>query len=177
MLRNLTCTFCTALLAFAIGCSRADRQSAERNAAEAKEKTRTAAERVKQDARRLADQTKQGANSLRQDIDRALWSTEPARGGIGQSEEKLRHGTEDLRAAGNDAAVKLDRAAIIAKVKAKLATNVGLSTITGIDVDAAGQVVTLHGAVSSEQQKQQAEQAVLEVDGVKRVVDVLVVKP
>ena len=177
MLRNFTCTFCTVLLAFVIACSRADRQKAERNAAEAKEKTRTAAERVQQDARKLAHDARQTASSLRQDIDRALWSKGPAAGDTAQSEAKLKHGANDLRAAGNQAEVKFDRAAMIAKVKGKLATEVGVSTINGIDVDASGEVVTLRGSVASEQQKQQAEHAALEVEGVKRVVDQLVVKP
>jgi hypothetical protein len=178
MLRNFTCTFGAVLLASVIGCSKADRRTADQKAAEAKQKTHAAAERVRQDARKVAQQTKQDASSLRQNIDRALWSSGPAQGSTtAQSEEKLRRGAYDLHAAGRQAAVKLDRAAVIAKVKAKLATDVGLSTVTGIDVDATGEVVTLRGSVASEQQKQQAEQAVLQVDGVRRVVDELLVKP
>ncbi len=90
---------------------------------------------------------------------------------------KLRRGGEDLRAAGEKAGVKLDRAALIARVKAKLVTDIGLSTATGIDVQAHGQIVTLKGSVSSEDQKQQAAQSVSQLDGVSKVVNELAVKP
>ncbi len=89
----------------------------------------------------------------------------------------MRRGGQDLRAAGEKAGVKLDHAAMVAKVKAKLATDVGLSTVTGIDVDASGQVVTLRGTVASEEQKQQAEQAVMQLGGVTKVINDLKVNP
>lgn len=90
---------------------------------------------------------------------------------------KLRQGGEDLRIAGEKAGVKLDRAALIARVKTKLATDIGLSTATGIDVEARGQIITLKGSVSSEDQKQQAAQSVSQLDGVGKVVNDLAVKP
>jgi osmotically-inducible protein OsmY len=73
--------------------------------------------------------------------------------------------------------VKLDHAALIAKIKTKLATDVGLSTVTGVDVDASGRIVTLHGTVDSVQQKQEAERAALQVGGVTKVIDDLQVRP
>jgi BON domain len=178
MPKRLACAFSTALLALLIGCNKADQQNADQRAAEAKQKARLEAQRMREDARKLGYRAKQEAGSLRQNIDRALQGTGPAQGGgTGQAEEKLRRGGADLRVAGNQAAVKLDHAAMIAKVKAKLATDVGLSTVTGVDVDARGQVVTLRGTVASEQQKQEAEQAVLRLSGVTRVVNELTVKP
>ncbi len=89
----------------------------------------------------------------------------------------MEHGARDLRVEGDKAGAKLDHAAMIAKVKAKLATDVGLSTVTGVDVDASGRVVTLRGTVSSEQQKQQAEQSVSQISGVTKVIDDLQVRP
>ncbi len=161
-----------------IGCSHASKEEADRQADRAKEKTRAGAERLRTDAQKLGREAKQEAHSLGQNIDHALKGTGPAQSGTtGQAEEKLRRGGEDLRAAGSQAAVKLDRAAIVAKVKAKLASNVGFSSITGIDVDAAGGTVTLRGTVASQQQKEQAEQAVLAVNGVSKVVNELTVKP
>jgi osmotically-inducible protein OsmY len=62
-------------------------------------------------------------------------------------------------------------------VKAKLATDVGVSTAASVDVDSTGQVVTLRGTVDSEEQKQQAEQAVMQVNGVTKVINLLQVKP
>ncbi len=92
------------------------------------------------------------------------------------AERKLRRGGEELRAAGEQAGVKLDRAALIARAKAKLVTDIGLSTATGIDVEARGRVVTLKGSVSSEDQKQQAAESVSQIDGVNKVVNELAVK-
>jgi osmotically-inducible protein OsmY len=54
-----------------------------------------------------------------------------------------------------------------------LAADVGLSTVTSVDVDATGQVVTLRGTVSSEDQKQQAANAVRQLSGVTNVINLL----
>jgi osmotically-inducible protein OsmY len=63
-----------------------------------------------------------------------------------------------------------------AKVKAKLASDVGLSTVTGVDVDTSGHVVTLRGTVSSESQKLEAERAASHVNGVEKVINDLKVQ-
>lgn len=175
---TLVWLFCGALLALSFSCSNADKEKANQRAAETRQKTHEETERLQHDARQLGHEAKQEAKSLDQKINQAL--TTPGSAGNGttaQADEKLRRGGEDLRVAGDQAGVKLSRAAMIAKVKTKLATDVGLSTITGVDVNASGQVVTLRGTVSSEQQKQQAEQAVLQLGGVTRVVNELRVKP
>jgi osmotically-inducible protein OsmY len=93
------------------------------------------------------------------------------------AERKLTDAGRELRTAGEHAAVKLDRAAMIAKVKTKLAKDVGLSVAASLDVDSTGQVVTLRGTVSSEEQKQHAERAAMQVNGVTRVINLLQVKP
>ena len=141
-------SLCAALLLLASGCNRADEAKA------------------KQDVRDLSHK-----------IDQAVTSGGPANGSTQSAEEKLRKGSEDLRVAGEKAGVKLGRATLIAKVKTTLAADVGLSTSTSISVDARGQVVTLRGSVSSEEQKHQAEQAVAQVAGVDRVVNDLSVQP
>jgi osmotically-inducible protein OsmY len=56
-----------------------------------------------------------------------------------------------------------------AQVKTNLASDDGLSTITGIDVDANGSVVTLRGHVGSQAQKEAAGRAAARVSGVSRV--------
>jgi osmotically-inducible protein OsmY len=94
-----------------------------------------------------------------------------------QAEAKLKQGTAELRDAGAKAGVKLDQASLIAKVKAKLANDVGLSTATAVEVDARGRVVTLRGTVASEDQKQRAERAARQVDGVTTVLNELRVTP
>ncbi len=170
MRRSLAWGCCAALLMFCFACSKADQEREHQRAEEAKAKTR-------QEARKLRDEAKQQARNLRQNINRALQDGPPAQGGTGNGAgDKLRRGGEDLRAAGGQASVKLSHAAMIAKVKAKLATDVGLSTVTGVDVDASGQVVTLRGTVASEDEKQRAEQAVRQVSGVTRVINDLTVR-
>jgi osmotically-inducible protein OsmY len=54
---------------------------------------------------------------------------------------------------------------------------VGLSAAASVDVDTNGQVVTLRGTVSSEEQKQEAAQAAMQVSGVIKVINFLQVKP
>jgi osmotically-inducible protein OsmY len=83
----------------------------------------------------------------------------------------------DARSAGNQAAVKLDRAAMIARVTAKLANDVGLGTVASVDVDASGHVVTLRGTVTGDAERQRAERAVSQIGGVSKVVDELKVQP
>lgn len=165
-----------AVFTLLIGCGHSDRDQAKRREELAKEKAHLAAQRAKEDARKLGHEVKQEAHELRQNIDRALSSPGQA-SSTGSADEKLRNGAEDLRQAGKQAAVKLDRAAIIAGVKAKLAADVGLSTVTSVDVDTSGHVVTLRGTVSSEDQKREAEQAAMQVSGVSRVINDLRVAP
>jgi len=161
----------TAVLAFSLACNKSDREKAHEKATDAAQKTR-------QEARKLAQDAKQGAKSLDQKMGQALNGAGPVQSnGTSEAEEKLRHGGRELRAAGGQATVKLDHAAMVAKVKAKLLSDVGLSTVTGVDVDASGQVVTLRGTVSSAEQKQQAEQAALQVSGVTKVINELQVQP
>ena len=152
------------------GCSQSDKQTARDRAAEARQKTR-------EEAHELAHNAKQAAHALDREIHQAMNGNGARSTGGDDANQKLRRGGEDLRAAGSEATVKLDRAAMIAKVKAKLASDVGLSTVTRIEVDDSGQVVTLRGTVDSPEQKLQAEHAVRQVDGVTRVVNELQVRP
>lgn len=161
MRRRLALGCCTLLMGVALACSQSDQETERQRAAEAREKARRATEHAKEETRKLGHELKQEAKQLDQNIDRAL----QAKGTTQPNNEP----NEKLRAAG----AKLDRAAMIAKVKAKLAADVGLSTVTSVDVDATGQVVTLRGTVSSEDQKQQAENAVKQLSGVTRVINLL----
>ena len=60
-------------------------------------------------------------------------------------------------------------AALTTKVKTALASDVGMKTMTNIDVDSADGVVTLKGKVDSADAKKKAEEIAKKVDGVKRV--------
>ena len=67
-------------------------------------------------------------------------------------------------------------AALTAKVKSALAADVGLRTLTGIDVDSQGTVVTLKGRIDTEENKRRAEQVAQRVEGVSSVKNQLTVE-
>jgi hyperosmotically inducible periplasmic protein len=60
-------------------------------------------------------------------------------------------------------------ATLTTKVKSALAADVGMRTVTGIDVDSEDGVVTLKGKVTSAEHKKRAEAVAKKVDGVKKV--------
>lgn len=64
-----------------------------------------------------------------------------------------------------------DDAAIEARIKAKLATDVGASTITSVEVNVTNGVVTLAGPVNSQDEKQKIEAVARSVEGVRSVTD------
>jgi osmotically-inducible protein OsmY len=65
---------------------------------------------------------------------------------------------------------------LVAKVKAALFKAPGLHALA-IDVDARGDLVTLHGAVSREAERARASSAALDIDGVRAVRNLLAVIP
>ncbi|MFL6350858.1 MAG: BON domain-containing protein [Bryobacteraceae bacterium] len=165
-----------AIVALCVACTTSDQQRAREKAAEAKQKARQEAERARQDLKTLGQAAKREAKKLHQGVNEALQRGQPDSQNAAGAERKLNDAGQELRSAGEHAAVKLDRAAMIAKVKAKLATDVGLSAAARVDVYSTDQVVTLRGTVSSEEQKQQAERAVMEVNGVSKVINLLQVE-
>ncbi len=60
-------------------------------------------------------------------------------------------------------------AALTGKVKSALAADVGLKTLTNIDVDSAGTTVTLKGKVDTDEQKRRAQEVAAAVNGVSSV--------
>jgi osmotically-inducible protein OsmY len=71
---------------------------------------------------------------------------------------------------------QIDDAGIKTAVKAKLAADVKLSTLTNIEVNSTNGVVTLAGQVNDESDRIQAERVTRTVDGVVRVNNELQVK-
>ena len=177
MKRGLGTALVLTVLTLFAACGQADKERAQERAAEARRKADEATARAKEEAHRLAREAKQEARALDRNIKDALNNPGAGERDDSHAGQKLRRGGEDLRSAGSDAEVKLSHAALIARVKAKLANEVGLSTVTSVDVDASGRVVTLRGTVSSPEQKQQAEDAVRQVNGVSRVINNLEVRP
>ena len=88
------------------------------------------------------------------------------------------------RRAGQDTEQRTDRArqglsnaGLTGKVKSALAADVGLKTLTGIDVDSDSGTVTLKGKVDSPDAKRRAEQVAKGVEGVSSVRNRLSVEP
>jgi osmotically-inducible protein OsmY len=83
--------------------------------------------------------------------------------------------TDKVAAATDKAAVAIDDTAITTKVKGAVMAEPGLKTLQ-IDVDTKNGVVTLTGTVDNPTLKERATQVAQNVDGVRSVVDNLVVK-
>ncbi len=147
------------------GCSKTDQERAHERAAEAKEKTRD-------ELHRLGTEAKQDARRLDQKLGQALKGT-----GTDEASHKLDTAAHEARLEAQRAGRKLDQAATIGRVKAKLASDAGLSTISNVSVGVSGSVVTLDGTVTSADQKHAVEQSAASVDGVTKVVDNLQVEP
>jgi len=64
---------------------------------------------------------------------------------------------------------QVDDAAIKASVKAKLASDVRLSTLTNVEVNSTNGIVTLAGKVRSDEERRMAGEVARSVDGVVRV--------
>ena len=110
----------TALSALFLSCNTADRDHARERADHAGEKAR-------EDAHKLGQEARQDFRKLDQNIQHAVNGT-----GSAGAREKLRRGGEELKAATGQAAVKLDHAAMVAKVKTKLASDLGVQTVTNV---------------------------------------------
>jgi hyperosmotically inducible periplasmic protein len=93
------------------------------------------------------------------------------------TERQQQKAETEAREAGRTAERKVDNAATTASVKAKLAADVRLSTITSINVDSNGDTVTLSGRVPTADDKRKAEEVARSVDGVARVINNLEVVP
>lgn len=162
---------CTGLLVASLGCNRADQERAREKADEARDETVTA-------ARKLGSEAEAKAKELNEKLGKSLNGQHPGGStGTEAAEDKLDHAAAVARRDGRLAGAKLNHAGMLAKVKAKLVNDVGLATVSAVDVDVRGPVVTLNGTVSSEDQKRQAERSAMSVDGVSRVVNNLTVQP
>ncbi len=174
-MKKIASVCCAAVVVICIACTGSQQKARER-AAEAKEKTRQETARARQELKTLGQRAKREAKKLDGSVNEALRGGPADVEGTAEAKRKLDDAGHKLRDAGENASVKLNRAAMIAKVKATLATHAGLATAASVEVDPSGQIVTLRGTVSSEAQKQEAEQAAMQVNGVSRVVNLLQVK-
>ncbi|MBV9267125.1 MAG: BON domain-containing protein [Acidobacteriaceae bacterium] len=130
-------------------------------------------EKAREDIHKLDTQSKAEARKLKQDFKTAMDGTSnpSADARTAGARAKLDQAGEVARQDSIKAGQKLDQAALIAKVKAKLASAVSLSAASSIRVDVNGNVVTLSGTAPSEDQKRDAERAASQVGGVGQVVN------
>ncbi len=113
--------FCISLLTILTACSQSGQDRANRDGAEAKAKARDAAARLNADAKKLGHEVKEEARVFDRKVDHAINSNGTSAGGTSGAEAKFAEGGRELHAETAKAGVKLDRAALIAKVRAKLA--------------------------------------------------------
>jgi osmotically-inducible protein OsmY len=163
---------CLLVLMFSAGCSKDDQERAREQAAQARKDAEhefsKAKKEMKEAGRDLKREAREASSEVRKQLDSANVHDDSSKAG-----EKLRQGAQDLSAAGREAGAKLSGAALVARVKTRLASDVGLATASSINVDSSGDVITLRGTVTSEDKKRQAEETAAQVDGVRKVVNSL----
>ncbi len=123
-------------------------------------------EKAKQQTRDAGHEVAEGAKKADQEITKEAKDL--------SSKVQAAVGPERQDPAGH-AQVALSHAALLAKVKTKVASDAGLTTLTDVDVHLAGSVVTLTGTVANEDQKKAAETAAAQVEGVTQVRNQIVV--
>jgi BON domain len=145
-----------------VACSSSDREKAKEEAREdgrkASEEAKKAGQEIKKDAKELSSQ--------------ARAAVQPG----GAASEGAAHAEAEAKDAAAKANVHLDHAALLARVKTKLASDAGLATLKNVHVSAKGTVVTLSGTVANEYQKRAAVIAASQAEGVTRVEDSLTVQ-
>ena len=171
-MRSISTSIAVVALAFGcVACNENRRTAdADRTAATEGERARAAGDRAAGAAERAGDRAAGAAERAGDKMER----------GAERAGDKMERGAEragdKMENAKDKTGRGLDNMATTTAVKSKLAADVRLSTITDINVDTHGDVVTLTGHVPTAADKRKAEQVALTVDGVKRVVNNLAVK-
>jgi osmotically-inducible protein OsmY len=161
-MRVVSATLMFVLVFGSVACSSSDQEKAKQQAQE--------------DGRKLSDQAKKAGREIKKEAKELSRQVDAAVQPNGESAEKMSHAKAQAKDAATRAGVELDQAALVAKVKTKLASDAGLATLTTVDVTVNGSVVTLSGTVSNENQRKAVEMAASEVDGVTRVQNRIAVK-
>jgi osmotically-inducible protein OsmY len=156
-----------------VSCSQNQKSEDREHAEDAKQKVKTAATQTREAVEQLAHKAKQKSDKLAADMQSALKGN---RSDSDQTSDTVQTAHDKAGRVGERLRTEADHLALKAKVKSKLANEVGLNTVTGVDVDTAGQVVTLSGVVPTAEDKHRAETAVASMPGVHRVVDNLQVR-
>ena len=138
------------------GCSSSDQEKAKREARE--------------DARKIADEAKKAGHEIKKDAkDLSRQANTAVQSGGNAEPEKMSQAEAKAKDAASHARIELDHAALLARVKARLASDAGLATLNHVTVAVDGSVVTLSGTAANESQKKAAEIAASQVQGVTQV--------
>jgi osmotically-inducible protein OsmY len=160
------------LLALA-GCSERQQKQADERAQQAKRDVQKAARELKNNAERLADSAKRESERL---STKAQSSAKDIRPDAEQAREKLDRAGQKTAQAGREALSDAERFALKGRIKTALVNDVGLKTVSNISVDLNESTATLSGTVPTAADKDRAEQTVMGVSGVSRVVNRLEVR-
>jgi osmotically-inducible protein OsmY len=137
-----------------------------------------AKERAREDVRKTADEAKKAGREIKEDTKELSRRVDAAVQPDSESaSDKISHAETKVKDSASHAGVKLDHAALLVKVKDRIASDAGLSTLTNVDVAVNGSVVTLSGTVANEDQKKAVEMAASQVDGITQVQNRLTVQP
>lgn len=109
----------------------------------------------------LAQQTLPNAQERAQNREAVQNKTDKVQDKLPNEQERAQNRREVSKSAAGTA--------LTTKVKSALAADVGMRTVTGINVDSEDGVVTLKGKVTSADHKKRAEAVAKKVEGVKKV--------
>lgn len=126
-----------------------------------------------------ADRSKvdRAAEGTKEGLDKAVDATaKGVKKGVDESAKAVGKAADKTADAVDTAGDKVSDASVTASVKTRIASDPMLKATT-INVDTAAHVVTLRGTVATTAAKAKAEEIAMRTDGVKRVVNELVVKP
>lgn len=157
---------CVATFLIVTACNKSDQERA-------RQRTDEAASKAKADLHRLGQDIKQEAKDANAELQKGMNGT--GTNSAAEARAKVDHAAADAQAAAEQAGRKIDRATLVARVKARLAADAGLAAMSNVGVDANGSVVTLHGTVDTSDQKRMAVEAASRVDGVTQVRDEITV--
>jgi osmotically-inducible protein OsmY len=157
-MRILSATLQFTLIFGLLACSPSDQKKA-------KEEAHRDERKISEEAKKAGREIKNEAKDLSRQVDAAVRPKD------GSASDEMAHAGENARDAASRAEVHLDHAALLARVKTKLASDAGLATLKNVNVSVAGTVVTLSGTVANEYQERAAVIAASQVEGVTRVQD------
>jgi osmotically-inducible protein OsmY len=150
------------------GCQRSDQEAARERAERFKAKAEAAARRLERDGKELGAKATEKARKV---------GATPGSNTGDSPEDKVRSGAAELKREGTEAGAKLSQLSQSAKVKYNLSTALGIGTVSKIQVDSHGSIVTLHGSVPDADKKAQAERVAQSTSGITKVVNELRVEP